>query len=152
MTNGDVRDKATGGNSEQDVQPAVFGINAVQLVVGVIAIGAGLGLLVADIGQNITAFVAMIYGFMAIIAFTKGRISIYGDRVVVDIPSVAKKEIPLEEVMKVERDGSSIRVHVKDREKPIVLPWWIVRPSDVDPIASVLEERCGTHAPAGQEV
>ena len=145
------RDKEQAGGMDTERPEAVFRINAVQLVVGVIFMGAGVALLAADIGATLVGVLSLIYGLMGVVAFAKGRIRIYGDRVEVAIPGVSKAEIPLSGVAEVKRCGSSIRIHVEGRKKPVVLPWWIVRPDDVEPIHALIEERWSSHAAAGQE-
>ena len=125
-----------------DRPDAEFRFNPIQLVVGVLFVGAGIAILLANIGQPFVAIVSIVYGLRSIVAFTHGRVKVYADRVEIVAPVArAIEPIRFETVTDIKRKGSGLAMQLDNSKKPFVIPWWIIGSTDIDRLTEVLQER-----------
>ena len=135
-----------------DGPAAEFRFNSIQLVVGVLFTGAGVAILLANIGQPFLAIVGIVFGLRGIIAYTHGRVNVYTDRVEIIAPVArAIKPILFETVTDIERKGSSLVLQMENGKKPFVITSSIIGSSDIDRLTEVLRERWQSHLAEAQE-
>ena len=125
-----------------DEPAAEFRFNSIQLVMGMLFTGAGVAILVANIGQPLLAIVGIVFGLRGIIAYTHGRVNVYNDRLEIIAP-VARAITPIlfETVTDIERKGSRLVLQMENGKKPFVIPSSIIGPGDIDRLTEVLQER-----------